>query len=210
MLYRRFGRFCLMLVLASLVVGCSTGYVINNERSGSFFVKYQEPVMPIPQPVAVVSPNVIQLSVNQTNDKAIAVFTDKGFEAVKSEKGITVYLPPTIYFNDSETDIRLDTRIKIAEVAHELLQPYLSDRIVEVSGHTDSLGSKSINLVLSKKRSLAATAELVFSKVSTYRLSSTWFGETRLRAPDFNSDGTLNVRNRNLNRRVEFTILNPE
>ena len=166
MLYRRFGRVCLTLVVASLVVGCSTGYVVNKQRSGPLFVKYQEPEMPVPQPVAVVSPKVIELSVNQTNDKAIAVFTDKGFEAVKSEKGITVYLPPTIYFNDSETSISLDARTKIAEVAHELLQPYLSDRIVEVSGHTDSLGSKSINLALSKERSLAATAELVLSKVS--------------------------------------------
>ena len=156
------------------------------------------------------TPRVEKLTIPEQNEKAVAVFTDKGFEAVKTEKGVSVYLPPTIYFDSSKSNINLEARTKIAEIAQELRQPYLSARTIEVSGHADSSGDKTLNMKISKERALAATAELVFSKISKLRLITTWHGETKLRVPDINQDGTINKINRNLNRRVEFNILNPE
>jgi len=190
-----------------LVSACKTGYVYNDARYGPIIVKPKPVSNPVRKPRPV---QVVELSTEQQNAKAISVFTDKGFEAVENEKGVVVYLPPTIYFNEAVSSITLAARSKIAEIAQELLQPYLIKRYVEVSGHTDTLGSESANLGLSKERALAATAELVFSKVPKSRLSSVWFGETKLRVPEYAQDGALILENRNLNRRVEFTILNPE
>lgn len=203
-------RLCLILLAASFISACNKGYVYNDERYGPILVKKRVPVPgPVRKPRPTVTPEPVELSLVQQNEKAVSVFTRKGFEAVENERGVVVYLPPTIYFRGSESSITLAARTKISEVAQELSLPYLSKRFVEVSGHTDTLGSEPTNMALSKERSLAATAELVFSGVSKTRLSSVWFGETRLRAPDYDKDGTLNVTNRNLNRRVEFTILNP-
>lgn len=211
MIVHQFGRLSLILVAACFVTACSGGLVYNDQKYGPILVKPKGPVpKPVRKPRPTYTPEIVELSVTQQNEKAISVFTKKGFETVLSDKGVVVYLPPTIYFKDSESSITLAARTKIAEVAQELVQPYLSKRYVEVSGHTDTLGSEAANMALSKERSLAATAELVFSKVPKTRLRSVWFGESRLRLPDFEQDGTINLQNRNLNRRVEFTILNPE
>ena len=207
----KLSRLFLILIVASFMGGCKTGYVYNDDRSGPIFVKPRpaEP-KPVPKPFKVLKPDVVRLSVAQQNKRAVSTLIGKGFDAVENDRGVVVYLPPTIYFKDSESSITLVARSKIAEVAQELLLPYLAEREVEVSGHTDTLGSSSANMALSEKRALAATAELVFSKVPKTRLSSTWFGESRLREPDFDQDGSINLDNVNLNRRVEFTILNPE
>lgn len=198
-----------LLLLSIMLSGCASDYVLNTEKEGPYFVIANDPVPepdpapPTPEPV-VETPTVAQL-----NEKAVAAFDDLGFEAQVSDKGVVVYLPPSIYFKGSEFAISLPARTKIAEIAKEVQQPYLSDRIIEVSGHTDSLGEASLNLDLSKKRSLAATEELVFSGVSKTRISSLWYGEAKPRLPEFNEDGSLNIEHRNLNRRVDFTILNP-
>jgi len=85
----------------------------------------------------------------------------------------------------------------------------LLDREIEVSGHTDSVGSNEANMATSKLRSEAATGELVFSKVPLTRIKTTWYGEERPRVDELDSDGQPIPENRALNRRVEFTILNP-
>ena len=214
MLIRPRVRLLITLLTASILSGCYKGYVYNDSPSGPIFVKPTEPeAAPATNWQAPKHTKLKQLkvlSVPEQNKRAIEVFKSKGFEAVSTEKGVVVYLPSTIYFNTSESSISLEARNKITEIAQELIKPYLSKRFFEVSGHTDSGGSEAINMALSKARSLAATAVLVSSKVPKTRLSSTWFGESRLRAQDYNSDGSINTRNRKLNRRVEFTILNPE
>ena len=196
------------LIAATLATlsGCATDYVYNQSGTGPYFVKSAKPQPPAP----VEEPKVVVLSVTQQNQKAVAAFDNRGFEAEISDKGVVVYLPPTIYFKGSESNIGLAARSKIAEIAEEINLPYLAERIVEISGHTDSIGDAASNLELSKQRALVATEELVFSKVSKTRLTSTWYGESRLRLPEFNADGTVNSHNRNLNRRVDFTVLNPQ
>ena len=206
----KISRLSIVALIMLLISACKTGYVYNDERSGAIFVKPKPAVpKPVPKPFIRARPKLPKISIFQQNQRAITVLNEKGFEAEEHEKGVVVYLPPTIYFKDSQSTITLTARTKIAEIAQELLLPYLSNRSVEVSGHTDTLGSSLKNMALSKERALAATAELVFSKVPNSRLSSSWFGETRLRVKDHNQDGSLNVENRNLNRRVEFLILNP-
>lgn len=206
----KLSKVAILAVVLLAVSGCATDYVYNRDKVGPIFVKAKEPEPAPPLPVPVEEPEVIVLSVSEQNEKAVEAFGDKGFEAEISDKGIVVYLPPTIYFKGSESSIGLEARTKIAEIADEINQPYLLDRIVEISGHTDSIGDAALNLELSKQRAIAATEELIFSKVSKTRLTSLWFGESQLRFAELNDDGSINTVNRNLNRRVDFTVLNPE
>jgi outer membrane protein OmpA-like peptidoglycan-associated protein len=197
-------------VLASAFLalqGCATDYVLNKEESGPIFVKAKVPT-PVPEPEP--EPEPVIPTVNELNEKAVAAFDELGFEAEVIDKGVIIYLPPTIYFQGSESSINLAARTKIAEIAQELKQPYLASRIIEITGHTDSVGDPALNLLLSKDRSLAATEELVFSGISKTRITNVWLGETQPRASEFNLDGSVNHENRNLNRRVEFIVLNPE
>ena len=149
------------------------------------------------------------LTVVEQNDQAVAELTSLGIEAAKTKKGVTIYLPPDINFEENKSDIRLSARSKIAEISRELNKSYLAGRAIEVSGHTNSNGDPQVNLALSKNRAQAAAEELVFSKVLLSRLKITWHGETMPRFPEFDESGNPILESRKLNRRVEFIILNP-
>lgn len=204
-----FKTTCCFLVVVSLLAGCSN-YVYNSDfykKEEPIFVRKTEPVIepepaPIPEPVPV-------MSVAEQNNQAIESLNALGFESLESEQGVIVYLPPNIYFSSNTADISLDARTKIAQIASEVNKEYLVDREIEVSGHTDSVGSEDLNMATSKRRAEAASEELIFSKVALTRIKTTWFGEKKPRVNDRTADGQLIPENRALNRRVEFTILNP-
>ena len=101
-------------------------------------------------------------------------------------------------------------RHKISEISRELNKGYLANRDIEVSGHTNSNGEADVNVDISKKRAQAAAEELVFSNVQLNRIKMTWHGEEMPRLPEFDSNGNRIQENLNLNRRVEFIVLNPE
>jgi len=73
---------------------------------------------------------------------------------------------------------------------------------VEIAGHTDSYGSSSMNLSLSKRRAEAVKDYLVKNGIDTRRITPAGYGETKpLASNDDEDDG------RELNRRVEFKVL---
>lgn len=150
------------------------------------------------------------MSVSEQNSLAIKNLGNKGFPTEETESGVVVFLPPDIHFQGSKSTINLQAREKISQIASEVNKEYLEKRIIAISGHTDSIGPAQNNLALSKLRAEAAAEELVFSKVKKTRLKTLWFGETKPRKPETNADGTPNKANRTVNRRVEFTILNPQ
>ena len=78
------------------------------------------------------------------------------------------------------------------------------DIILEVAGHTDSIGSEKYNLVLSKRRANAAGNYLVAKGIPENRLKLFAFGKTSPVAPNSKSDGSDNPAGRKLNRRVEI------
>jgi len=86
----------------------------------------------------------------------------------------------------------------------------LINRRIEITGHTDGSGLAETNLALSKKRAVAAAGELVFSRVDEERLITNWKGDTEPRYPEVLPDGSVDYKGRSRNRRVEFTILNPD
>ncbi len=200
----------LMLALSA----CNSPLVYNPDcpNSGPLFVEPTTPE-PVPEPVVVAQPEpepIPEPSISELNARAIASFTDAGLEAEQTDRGVNVYLPPDIFFSGATAKIDLDARGKIAQIAAEVNKDYLQQRQIEIVGHTDSSGLAETNLALSKKRATSAAGELVFSRVGEKRLIVKWKGETEPRYPEVLADGTPDYKGRARNRRVEFTILNPD
>jgi outer membrane protein OmpA-like peptidoglycan-associated protein/tetratricopeptide (TPR) repeat protein len=73
---------------------------------------------------------------------------------------------------------------------------------VEISGHTDNIGSKSVNKRLSQRRAQVVVDYLVGKGIDASRLKAVGYGEERpLASNDDEKEG------RELNRRVEFKVL---
>lgn len=72
---------------------------------------------------------------------------------------------------------------------------------VEVTGHTDATGPASYNMGLSERRAKAVTSYLVGQGISTDRISTQYFGETK----PIDTNATREGRSKN--RRVEFKIV---
>jgi len=72
---------------------------------------------------------------------------------------------------------------------------------IEISGHTDNVGSESSNLALSRNRARSVMNYLLQKKVAYSRMKSLGFGSTKPVATNDTEEG------RQKNRRVEFKIL---
>ena len=73
--------------------------------------------------------------------------------------------------------------------------------LVEIGGHTDSLGPEEYNQMLSQRRANAVKKYLEKLGVDGKRINAVGYGESRPVAPNDSQEG------RRLNRRTEFTIL---
>ena len=111
--------------------------------------------------------------------------------------GILVNLPDVTFAVDS-TDITPSFRNALDQVAQSMIQ-YPSS-LVDVMGHTDSTGSESYNLDLSRRRAESVSNYLVSRGVSRARLATVGYGEQYPLADNTTPEG------RAQNRRVEIRI----
>ena len=72
---------------------------------------------------------------------------------------------------------------------------------IEISGHTDDVGSDGENMELSRRRAQSVQEYLHKSGIATERISSRGYGETKPVA------GNDSDENRQRNRRIEWRIL---
>jgi OmpA-OmpF porin, OOP family len=73
--------------------------------------------------------------------------------------------------------------------------------VIEILGHTDNVGDDAYNLDLSRRRAASVASFLTENKVSTKRLRSKGWGESKPIATNETDEG------RHFNRRVEFQII---
>ncbi len=110
----------------------------------------------------------------------------------------------TIYFDFNKYNIRKDSELEVEKVI-AAMEKYPSLKI-QVNSHTDSRGPAAYNLWLSQKRAEATINYMILRGISSNRLASKGFGETK----PFNecSDGVkCSQEKHDLNRRSEFIIL---
>lgn len=124
---------------------------------------------------------------------------DVKLELVEVKRDIgKIEIKQKVYFDTGKATIKAISHDVLDQVA-EVLKTY-ADMTVMVEGHTDSVGSDSLNLRLSQSRADSVREYLTGRGVEAERLTSIGFGEEKPIATNGTRDG------REQNRRVEFTI----
>jgi outer membrane protein OmpA-like peptidoglycan-associated protein len=78
--------------------------------------------------------------------------------------------------------------------------------IIELSAHTDSIGSDAYNLKLSQDRAQACVDYMISKGVIATRISAVGYGRSKPIAPNSLPNGQDNPDGRQLNRRTEFVV----
>ena len=110
-----------------------------------------------------------------------------------------------IYFDFDKFDIRDESVIELNKLLVFLDKN--KNVTVEISGHTDSRGQDDYNMKLSRNRAKSVVNWLKKRKVSSKQMVPEGYGETRPIAPNENPDGSDNPEGRQMNRRIELTII---
>jgi len=126
--------------------------------------------------------------------------------AEKDKAAFTEYIYP-VYFVFDEYDFSKTATRELENIFH-ILQKDTTINLV-VIGHTDSHGSKSYNLSLSKKRAQAVYNYLIKKGIETTQIRTNWQGESQPIVKNRNPDGTDNPDGRRLNRKVDFSFDEP-
>lgn len=79
--------------------------------------------------------------------------------------------------------------------------------IVELSAHTDHIGSEAANMKLSQARAESCVKYLIEKGISKDRLIAKGYGESRPKVPNTTEDGKDDPAGRAINRRTEFKII---
>ena len=104
-----------------------------------------------------------------------------------------------IFFDLAKATLRPESFPELDRVVKYMLDNPTME--IAMAGHTDNIGSDDANLTLSADRSKAVKDYIVSKGITENRITSNGFGESKPIASNETDDG------RQLNRRVEFTIL---
>lgn len=126
-------------------------------------------------------------------------FTAKNFELRKMATGAKIVIE-NILFNTGKSTLQSQSYAELDKLV-SLLKKNPSIRI-EVSGHTDNVGSASVNKRISKTRALTVRNYLISQGIEEERLEYEGYGFEQPIAPNDTPEG------RAQNRRVEIKILN--
>ncbi len=124
------------------------------------------------------------------------------------EEPTMIYVLSPVYFGFDKYTVVGETRTTLNEV--RVAMEAVPALRIEVVGHTDSKGSDTYNMGLSRRRAEKVVEFLVQSGVEEERITSSGKGETNPVARNSNPDGSDSPEGRKLNRRVEFRILTPD
>jgi outer membrane protein OmpA-like peptidoglycan-associated protein len=124
---------------------------------------------------------------------------NKTVEMRKLAVGVSSILR-NIYFDFSKASFKSESYNELNKLLTMMQQN--AGMNVEISGHTDAVGSKSLNKTLSQARANAVKNFLVSKGIDTRRVKAVGYGEERpLASNDDEEEG------REYNRRVEFKVL---
>ena len=124
-----------------------------------------------------------------------------GVDITEADDGqsILVNLPDGVTFDVDSTTLKPQFRTTLSEIANSMQQ--YPNSLIDVYGHTDSTGSESYNMDLSRRRAQTVANYLISQGVAASRIRSDGFGETLPIASNDTPEG------RAANRRVEIKIV---
>jgi len=103
-----------------------------------------------------------------------------------------------IFFDFGKASLRKESEVELDKL-YEIMAK--SEIVIELGGHSDSIGSEEANQKLSQERVNSVKTYLVNKGINTQRLMAVGYGETQPIATNSTEEG------RGLNRRVEVKIL---
>jgi len=104
-----------------------------------------------------------------------------------------------VYFDQSSYVLRPESYPQLDKLARTLqVYPALQ---IEIAGHTDNVGDRRLNQLLSENRASVIANYLINHGIASKRLAHQGYGDTRPAAPNDNEV------NKKQNRRVEFVVL---
>ena len=122
-----------------------------------------------------------------------------GIDVSRDGDVIKLNLPDGVTFDFNRADLKPQFYPALNNVASTLKE--YNQTIVEVSGHTDSIGTDAVNQRLSEQRAASVGNYLIGQGVQSARLEMVGFGKTRPIASNDTESG------RALNRRVEIRLV---
>lgn len=104
-----------------------------------------------------------------------------------------------VYFDQSSYILRSESYVQLNKLLKTLkTNPKLQ---IEIAGHTDNVGDRQLNKLLSQNRAKVIANYLANSGIPDERLQHRGYGDTKPVAPNDSED------NKRKNRRVEFVVL---
>ncbi|MCB0662601.1 MAG: OmpA family protein [Saprospiraceae bacterium] len=122
-------------------------------------------------------------------------------ELKQEEKAVLAFAMQAVEFETAKAVLLPDSKEILNQIA-DILKNY-PEYHLKIEGHTDSVGDEKTNLDLSQKRAASCKTYLVSRGISTDRIATEGFGESRPIGDNRYKDG------RQKNRRVEFKIFLP-
>ncbi len=186
------------LVYETLPEGTVAGNAISNPDDGAFKI-----VLPYDKNYLIranadhffaISENLNLDSLIKQGHKEI----HKDLYLVPIEIGQVVRLN-NVYFDFDKWDLRPESFVELDRVVKMLAENPAVE--IEMSAHTDSRGSDEYNVKLSANRAKSVMDYIISKGIASTRIISEGYGETKPVVPNDTDE------NRQLNRRVEFTIL---
>lgn len=112
-----------------------------------------------------------------------------------------------IYYDYNKATLREESKVVLDTVVSMLLDnPRLR---IEMSAHTDSIGTDKYNMKLSQARAQSCVNYLISKGIPKSRLEARGYGKAKPVAPNSTPDHKDNPEGRQLNRRTEFKVLRP-
>lgn len=123
------------------------------------------------------------------------------FSLTKLEVGTKIVLK-NIYFDLGKATLKPESNTELDKVVKFMQEN--ADLKIEISGHTDNVGSEKSNTKLSEARAKSVVDYLILHNIPQERLVYKGYGFSQPIAPNTTADG------RQMNRRVEFKILSKQ
>ena len=177
---------------------------INDSGSYKFITKPGDYIVQIKYPGY--RTDTFKLSIPKT-------FTGKSLSVSTSMVPDEVYSGDFLAIRSILFDFDSQSLNEQAKIDLEKLKPILKDHPelkIEITGHTDIIGSKDYNLVLADGRAQAVINYLTASGITGSRFIKKAVGATNFVAINTNPDGSDNPEGRRYNRRVTIGIINPQ
>jgi len=124
--------------------------------------------------------------------------TTKKVELQPLKKDVTLNIP-NINFEINSSELKVESYKELDKVI-ELMRKNPQIK-VEISAHTDDLGSEKYNMLLSEKRAKSVVDYMILNDLPANRIIAKGYGETKPIVPNTSEE------NRALNRRVELKII---